>query len=261
MYFTIKPQTVSSSKVTLSTSTYTYDGKIKAPSITVKNAAGTKLTKDTHYTVIYASGRKNAGKYSVKVTMKGNYSGTFTKYFTIKRQTISSSKITLSTTAYTFDGKVKAPTVTVKNATGTKLTKNNHYTVTYASGRKNVGKYTVKVTMKGNYSGTFTKSFVINPKGVAISSLSKAKKAFTVKWKKPTATYRAQMTGYQIRYSTSSKMTSPKTVTVKSTTATSKKISSLQAKKYYYVQLRTYKKVGLTTYYSGWSTAKKVRTN
>ena len=173
---------------------------------------------------------------------------------------------TLSTTTYTFNNKVKTPSVTVKNSSGTKLmkvtdTSKNGFAVKYASGRKSVGKYSVKVTLTGaNYTGTKMLYFKINPKGVAIWSLSRGTKAFTVKWKKPTSTYRKQMTGYQIRYSTSSKMTSAKTVTVKSTTATIKKISKLKAKKYYYVQLRTYKKIGSTYYYSGWSTVKKVKT-
>ena len=67
------------------------------------------------------------------------------------------------------------------------------------------------------------------------------------------------MNGYQIQYSTSSKMTKAKKVTVKSNSATSKTIKKLKSKKTYYVQLRTYKKVGKTTYYSGWSKVKKVK--
>ena len=184
-----------------------------------------------------------------------------------KTKTIPAVKTpTLSTTEYTFNNKAKTPSVTVKDSKGTKLSKvsstsKNGFKVTYASGRKSVGKYSVKVTLTGaNYSGSKTIYFTINPKGASVSKLSKAKKAFTVKWKKPSSTYRKQMTGYQIRYSTSSKMKSAKTVTVKSTTATSKKISKLKAKKNYYVQIRTYKKIGSKTYYSGWSKAKKVKT-
>jgi len=163
----------------------------------------------------------------------------------------------LSTSAYTFNNKTKKPSVTVKDATGKKITAS----VSYAKGRKSVGKYAVKVTLSGaNYSGTKTVYFNINPKGVSISKLTKAKKAFTVKWKKPSSTYRKQMTGYQIKYSTSKKMTKAKTVTVKSTKSTSKTIKKLKAKKYYYVQLRTYKTVKGVKYYSSWSKVKKVKT-
>ena len=163
----------------------------------------------------------------------------------------------LSAAVYTFNNKAKKPSVTVKNTSGSKVSAS----VSYASGRKSVGKYAVKVTVNNaNYKGTKTVYFKINPAGAAISKVTSAKKAFTVKWKKPSSTYRKQMTGYQIRYSTSSKMTKAKTVTVKSTTATSKKISKLNSKKTYYVQLRTYKKIGSSYYYSNWSKAKKVKT-
>ncbi len=163
----------------------------------------------------------------------------------------------LSAKTYTFNNKVKKPSVAVKNAAGKTVT----FSTSYASGRKNVGKYAVKVTLTGaDYAGTKTVYFKINPKGVKVSKLSKAKKSFTVKWKKPSATYRNQTTGYQIRYSTSSKMTKAKTVTVKGTKATAKKIKKLKSKKKYYVQIRTYKTVKGAKYYSSWSAKKSVKT-
>ena len=66
--------------------------------------------------------------------------------------------------------KVKKPSVTVKDGS-TKLAA-SQYTVTYASGRKNVGKYNVKVTLKGNYSGSKTVAFKINPKGTSLKTLT-----------------------------------------------------------------------------------------
>lgn len=115
--------------------------------------------------------------------------------------------------------------------------------------------------MSDQYSGTMDTSFDINPKGTSISKVSGAKKACTVKWKKQSgkmATARIQ--GYEIRYSTSSKMTSAKTKTVKGYKSTSKKITKLKAKKKYYVQVRTYRKVNGKTYYSPWSKVKSVKT-
>ena len=99
-------------------------------------------------------------------------------------------------------------------------------------------------------------SYVINPKGTSLSSVSKASKAFTAKWKKQST----QVTGYQIQYSTSKKFSGAKTVTVSSYKTTSKKITKLSAKKTYYVRIRTYKTVGKTKFYSGWSSVKSVKT-
>ena len=44
---------------------------------------------------------------------------------------------------------------------GTTLKKGTDFTVTYASGRKNAGTYKVTVKLKGNYSGSGTKTFKI----------------------------------------------------------------------------------------------------
>lgn len=171
------------------------------------------------------------------------------------KQTISYPKtIALSATSYTYDGKVKKPTVTVKGADGKVISASN-YTVTYANGRKLVGKYAVKITFKGNYSGTKTLYFTIKPKNTSILSLTSGSKRFTVKLKK----YTTQTTGYQVQYSTNSSFKNAKTVTMKNT-ATSKTISKLAGKKKYYVRVRTYKKVGSANYYSVWSAKKAVTT-
>ena len=165
------------------------------------------------------------------------------------------SSIKLEASTLTYNGKVRTPRVYVKDSKGKTISSSN-YTVTYAGGLKNVGKYAVKVTFKGNYSGTKTLYFTIKPKATSISSLSAGSKKFTVKWKKQST----QVTGYQIQYSTSSKFTSPKTVTVSSYKTTSKTISKLKGKKKYYVRVRTYKTVGKTKYYSSWSGAKSTTT-
>ena len=64
--------------------------------------------------------------------------------------------------------------------------------------------------------------------------------------------------GYQIKYSTSKKFTkkTTKTVKVKKTTKT---VTKLKKKKAYYAKVRAYKTVNGKTYYSKWSTVKKVK--
>ena len=58
----------------------------------------------------------------------------------------------------------------------------------------------------------------------------------------------------------SSKFSKAKTVTVKKNTAASKTVKKLKANKKYYVKVRTYKKIGNSTYYSRWSSYKSVKT-
>lgn len=243
--------------VKLSDIKYTYNGKTKTPGVEVKGINGTILKENTDYTLTYAKGRKNVGKYAVTVTMKGNYSGTQTLYFQIKAAKATAK---LSATTYTYNGKVKTPKVVVKNSAGTKLKKGTDYTVTYAKGRKNVGRYSVKITYKGNYSGSKTLYFYINPAGTKLSKVTAGKKKLTVTWKKNTK----QVTGYQIQYSTSKKFKNAKTVTVKKNTTVKKSITKLSGKKKYYVRIRTYKTVKIgkksQNLYSAWSSTKSATT-
>lgn len=225
------------------------------PGACLKFASGTTITSGVKY-YNFNSDWKIVECAKADALMLGKPGATV-----VISKTASAAKlgtVKLSTTKYTYDGKVKSPTLTVKNSDGKALVKGTDYTVTVPSGRKNVGKYTYKVTFKGKYAGNTAKSlsFTIVPKGTTISSLTAVSKGFTVKWSKKTT----QTTGYQIRYSTSSSMSNAKTVTVSKNTTVSKKITGLTAKKKYYVQVRTYKTVNGTKYYSSWSAKKYVTT-
>ena len=79
--FTISAASLASATVTLSPTSYNYDGTAKYPAVTVKLGGTKTLTKDTDYTVSYAN-NVNGGTATVTVTGKGNYKesakGTFT---------------------------------------------------------------------------------------------------------------------------------------------------------------------------------------
>ena len=93
-----------------------------------------------------------------KVTKKATFTADGVKTYTCtskdatKTEAIAKvSNVKLDKTSYTYDGKTKKPTVTVKDSKGKLLKNGTDYTVSYPSGRKNVGIYKVKVTLKGNY--------------------------------------------------------------------------------------------------------------
>ncbi|MGN0142777.1 MAG: fibronectin type III domain-containing protein, partial [Roseburia sp.] len=181
------------------------------------------------------------------------------------KQTVSTiaaiSSVELSKTTYVYNEKVQKPSVTVKDSKGKKLAANTDYTVSYPSGCKNPGKYTVTIKFKGNYKGTKTLTYTISPKAVSISKITAEKTGFKVTWKKG-----AEITGYQIQYSTDSKFkdktTASKTVSKSSTT--SQTISKLKPQKKYYVRIRTYKTIKVDgkeqKLYSDWSAVKTVIT-
>ena len=170
--------------------------------------------------------------------------------------------VKLSKSTYTYNGKIQKPKVTVKDSKGNTLTAGKHYTVSYSGGCKNVGRYSVKLTLKGAYKGAKTYTFTIVPKGTTVAKLQGGKKSLTVKWK----VQKTQTTGYQVQYSTSKNFTknTTKWINVGNNKSTVKTVKKLKAKKKYYVRIRTYKKVktqkGYVTIYSSWSKVKTVKT-
>ncbi len=111
--------------VKLSTSTYTYNGKKKTPSVTVKTATGETLKKGTDYDLSYSSGRKKVGNYSVKVIFKGNYSGEKTLTFKIKPGRTEKITVTRS------ESSVKLSWEKVSGATGYRVYLYNEKTKKY----------------------------------------------------------------------------------------------------------------------------------
>lgn len=165
------------------------------------------------------------------------------------------NKVVLSRTSAVYTGSVIRPLITVKDVDGKNVNASN-YTVSYSNNR-NVGRAKVTVSGIGNYTGRKTVTFKIYPKATTVTKVTRAKKAFTVKWKKQAA----QTDGYQIQYSKNKNFRSgTKTVMVKNNKTVSRKITKLKAKKKYYVRVRTYKKAGKAKYYSSWSRAKSVTT-
>ena len=84
---TINAKNASTFTVTLSPTSYTYDGGAKTPTATVKDG-NTTLTLNTHYTVTY-SNNINAGTATATITGKGNYTGTKAVNFTINKRTLT----------------------------------------------------------------------------------------------------------------------------------------------------------------------------
>ena len=163
-------------------------------------------------------------------------------------------KIDLAKTAFTYTGDVIHPRFTVTNSNGKTISSKN-YSVKYSK-NKTVGTASMTITFKGNYSGSVTKTFKINPKGTTLSKLTAQKKGFTAKWNKQST----QTTGYQIKYSSAKSFKNYTIKTVSSPKTTKKTITNLKAGKKYYVRIRTYKTVNGKKYYSAWSKSKSVTT-
>jgi len=155
-------------EVTLSKTSYTYDGSAKTPAVTMK-LNGKTLILNTDYAVSY-SNNTNVGTATVTVTGIGSYTGIVTKNFTIilnggdseldtSKINITKATITLSQSSYTYDGWQKKPSVTVK-LNGKTLEADTDYMVIY-SDNINIGTAKVVIIGKGDYTGNKTVNFTI----------------------------------------------------------------------------------------------------
>ena len=240
---------ISKASVTLSTSTYAYDGKAKKPGVTVK-LNGKTLKNGTDYTVSYSNNTK-VGTATVKITGKGNYTGSVSKTYSIKNNFKKATISGISTKAFT--GKNITQSITVKY-NGKTLKNGTDYTVSYSNNKK-IGTAAVKIAGKGSYTGTVTKTFKINPAKQEIQKLTAKSKAFFVDWAQ-----KGSATGYEIQYATNSKFTRAKKVTITSNKTDKTTVSKLSGKKKYYVRVRSYTTVKGTKYYGAWSASKSVTT-
>ena len=331
--FSITAANFTKTSVSLSVSSFTYDGAEKKPKITVKNGKK-QLTANTDYTVSYKN-NINAGTASVTITGKGSYSGSQTKNFTITPADLTKTTISLSASSFIYDGAEKKPAITIK-AGKKQLTLNKDYTISYKN-NTNVGTASVTVTGIGAYSGVKTVTFrikrakaTLTPTAAALTLTQSSRKTAVIKRKKTdgkislkssnskivkisetsiiplspgkatvtitaaqgrnyntvsakisisvrplpvsslslkssakgqaTASWKQvkSITSYQIQYSTASSMKSAKTITVKGTSK-SAVLKKLTRGKKYYVRIRTVKTASKKNYYSTWSKTTSVK--
>jgi hypothetical protein len=162
-----------------------------------------------------------------------------------------------------WTGKQVKPIATVKAGSKT-LKSGTDYTVAYGK-NKNIGKGTLTIKGKGNYSGTNNLTFKIVPKKPSGLKLTAGKKSLTVKWKKVSKAQK--VTGYQVqyRYKTGKKWSAWKAKTLKvsyksKAKTLAKTIKKRKEKRLHQIKIRAYKKVGKANYYSAWTKTKSKKT-
>lgn len=166
----------------------------------------------------------------------------------------SNSRIALSKSKYTYDGKEKKPSVTVYDSYGN-IYSPSDYDVYYKSNKK-PGKAQVVIEFKNSFEGTITADYIIVPKKQTLSSVkSTAKKKIKIIWKKDST-----VTGYQIQYSTSKNFKKDnKSVTISKKSTASKTIKTSKSNKKYYVRIRAYKSINGKKVYGSWSKVKSIK--
>lgn len=264
---------IKSCEVKLAASTYIYDGKEVKPEVTVL-LEDTILSEGTDYRLEYQDNNR-VGEASVSVTGIGNYTDTKTVSFqivekqkepaapvvekldTVNITSIANAKKGIKLTWNRVSGAQGYIIYRAYGKGGYKAIKTvtNGATAAYTDtgATTNGGKYTYAVcAYKGSIKGAYVGKTYYYLKQNRISSVkNNASKKATVKWTRNT-----KANGYQVNYKTGKKQ---KTITVKSNKTLNKVLKSLKKKATYSVKVRSYKKVSGVTYYSEWSSAKKVK--
>ena len=248
--FTIKAKPVSSVEVS-GLKTLTYNGKARKPEPVVKDGSKT-LTSGTDYTVSYKD-NKDAGKATVTITGKGNYTGTKKATFTIEPKALKGVKISgIKTLTYTGK-KLKQTSLVVKDGK-TKLKFKKDYKLKYRNS-KATGKATIAFIGINNYTGKVVKYFNIRPAQSKISSAKNSTKGtITVKW-----AIAKSGTGYEVEYGLKKTFSGAKTVDIPKRKTKTTKIKDLKKGKTYYIRVRAYVKIDGKKVYGDWSEAKKVK--
>ena len=246
----VSKKSLNNGLLTLSETSYVYDGTYKKPAATV-TFGGKVLQEGKDYTISYRN-NLNVGVTTVIATGMGDYTGYTSKNFTITKRAMAGGTVSVASSV-SFTGSNITPSVTVKVA-GRTLTSGTDYTVSY-SNNKNVGKATVKITGKGNYSGSLNAKFDIVPAKQQIQKLETKYKGFYIDWAQ-----KGSATGYDVEYSVNANMSGAVSKHLTANKPDTLTVNGLSGDKTYYVRVRSYTNVNGKVYYGAWSDVKSIKT-
>ncbi len=246
----VSKKSLNNGLLTLSETSYVYDGTYKKPAATV-TFGGKVLQEGKDYTISYRN-NLNVGVTTVIATGMGDYTGYTSKNFTITKRAMAGGTVSVASSV-SFTGSNITPSVTVKVA-GRTLTNGTDYTVSY-SNNKNVGTSNVYVYGKGNYSGSLSAKFDIVPAKQQIQKLETRYKGFYIDWAQ-----KGSATGYDVEYSVNSNMSGAVSKHLTANKPDTLTVSGLAGDKTYYVRVRSYTNVNGKVYYGAWSDVKSIKT-
>lgn len=170
---------ITNASITLSETSYTYDGTEKKPSVSSVKLSGAELNA-TYYTIGY-SNNTNAGTATVTVTGSGIYKNAATATFTIEKANLTT--VTLAQTDLTYNGEEQTVGINSVKA-GDLVVSDEWYEIdnSYPNKGTNVGDYTVKVNAKNvannNFQGEATTTFEIKSKSIANATITLTQESF-----------------------------------------------------------------------------------
>ncbi len=197
-----------SANVTLSKTTFSYNGQEQKPAVTV-TYNGNHLTENTDYTINWPADCKNVGSKTITVNFTGNYSGSAQKTFEIEKAplTIAAKDKTITygepvaNNGITYSGFVSNETTDVLGGTLA-------YNYTYNQ-YGDVGAYDITVSglTSNNYEITFVKgTLTVQQKEIGIA-WSNTALTYSGTAQKPTATATGMVNGDELALAVSGEQT------------------------------------------------------
>ena len=156
---------INETNVKLSFTKATYSGTSKRPAPTVTDAEGNILVKNTDYKVIWGE-NINVGTGTVSIIGLGVYSGEKIVEFAINQQKLNADLANVTAEDTDFAGEGTTTSLSVKDNNGRIMVEGTDYSVAYTD-NSSTGVASITVTGKGNYSGSITGKFTINPANIS----------------------------------------------------------------------------------------------
>ena len=153
--FTINPAQISSTTITVPDVTWP-----ATSSVATAVFNGKTLTSGTDYVATHVV---SSGNHSIKLTGKGNFTGTANVGYNIQPADLSTAIITVSSQTYT--GKAIEPDFSVKLAGGKILTAGTDFTAEFKN-NINAGTATITITGINNCKGSVSENFAILRKSI-----------------------------------------------------------------------------------------------
>ena len=210
MTFDITKFDASSSAVVTVDNSYSYTGSAIEPVPTVKIGEHT-LTKDIDYTVSYSNNTNVGTEAEVRVTFKGNYTGTASTTFAIVTGELTSSDVTIEGIEdVTYKASEWRFTITITLNGQVMPLDSTEYSIEYEN-NINAGTARIIISFVKNYSGEIVETFTINKAKLGISWNALESYEYNGQTQGPTATITGllendvvglDISGYQINVGT-----------------------------------------------------------
>ena len=182
----IAPADISTATVIIEDQVYNSAGVWPDPTVTWN---GIILLEGSDYDVV-CDQDVNVGDKTATITGKGNYTGAIEKTFAVKPLDASNFMVIIEPNTKEYNGKPwtfvadiahnenEISVAVAKYFSSTPLESPRDFTLSWSENSTDVGTVTVTATMKGNYTGSATGTFRIEPAKVTITGLSAQNKTY-----------------------------------------------------------------------------------